>query len=223
MDLLDLNKIILSKDKTEIEYPIIKEGDFNFFKELVNIDGTIKAAFDSTDNATIFFKGYADIKELVGTKAVDVFYAYKLGYFLEGVPMKLVYILTKAYREYSEVNMALNSCIALVQKYANNVYVTPNGSYTVKDIIDNIAATSTKLITEDCLKVEYNNYFEVYIKDTRMVALIPSYTATNLSQDDINNIKYDKEKGLVLHGLPLRISTNTLGATLHDYDLRECV
>lgn len=226
MTLLELNDKIESSQKTKIEPVHYTQNDLELFNKTINTSVTIKAAYDQTDDANSFFAKFPDVRKIVGSKVcVECFYACKLGYYMQGIPTKLVYIVDKIFKEYDKeyVNVAMNAAIPLLSPYAISEFDYVGESYTLKDVIENFVGRSITLLTTSVPKVKVKDAWEVYIPTTKRVAILPDDIGSAISLDDCEKLDYDKDAGLVLQGIPLRTMGDRLGVTLSDYDLRQCV
>lgn len=168
MNLLELNDAILYGKKKEVSIPVISSEDLQLFKRTIATSAYIKKLFESTDDANSFFAVCADIKQVVGAKkCVECFYACKTGFYMKGIPAKLVYILQKMVKEYGKdfPNMALNGSIQYIKPYVNCLFVVDDKQYDVKDVIENIYGKPIKLINTSVRKVDYGSTSETYTSD----------------------------------------------------------
>lgn len=235
MNLLELNDIILYGKKSVCKIPMITDEDLILFKKAINISPTVLKIFESTNDSNSFFAVCPDVKKIVGaSKAVECFYAVKLGYYMKNVPMRLIYIINELNTSYQEkyVNVALNSAIPLLSNYAKCRYTTEDGKeIDLKTVIENVYGRSIKLINSSVRKVEYDDAVELYVPDDKgkngRVALLCSNMAKMLSPDDCEKVYYNRSLGITLKTstgeIPIRTLGNRLGITKDEFDLRECV
>jgi hypothetical protein len=226
MNLLELNDAILYGKKKEVSIPVISSEDLQLFKRTIATSAYIKKLFESTDDANSFFAVCADIKQVVGAKkCVECFYACKTGFYMKGIPAKLVYILQKVVKEYGKdfPNMALNGSIQYIKPYVNCLFVVDDKQYDVKDVIENIYGKPIKLINTSVRKVDYGSTSEVYVSDVERVAIMPDGISGTMSQEDCEKLTYCTEYGIMLGDIPVRTLGNRLGITKDDFDLRECI
>lgn len=204
----------------------ITDDDILLFQSLLNISNDIVNTFNNTDDVNSFLSVFPDIKEICGSNVVvECFYAVKLGYYVKGVPTKLLYILKKAFEKEESVkypNTILARCIGLIKPYTMKFYETDTGKVTLKDIIENFTGYTIKLLTDSTTLVKTNGYYELWVPDAERVAILPEDIAKMLSEDDCDNIRFDLSKGLVLHDIPLRTFNGRIGITHDEFDLREC-
>lgn len=223
MTLLQLNDAIQNPKEGHRVVEKITSEDVNEFNRLISINNSSKVAFDTIDDANAYFSIFPDIKKIIGSKkCVEVFYALKCGFVYDGVPGKLTYMLIELFKlmDKESVNRSLNSAVKLLDKYAGYTY--GDSKFTVKDIIENILGKSVSLLTDYCRKVKVGDYWEVWIPGENAVALIPDDIANMLSSDNLEELYYDSDKGLMLKEIPLRTLNNRVGCTLDDFDLRNC-
>lgn len=227
MNLVEMNKAIMSKKRNEVVIKNqITQGDILLFYDMLNISKNIQTLFDSIDDSNTFFKIYPDFKKvLTNGKAVECFYAVKKGNIWEGVPMRLVYILTKAFESNGKelVNVTLNTATGLLAPYASDTYVYNDSKLTIKDIIDNVVGKSSKLLTASNPIVKYKDCVEVFIPNANRVAVLPNDMVEYVTVDNCNTLQWDKTNGVTVEGVPLRTLNNRLGITRNDFDLRECI
>lgn len=226
MNLLELNDAILYGRKKEISIPIISSEDLQLFKRTIAISAYNRKLFDSTDDANSFFAVCSDIKQIVGAKkCVECFYACKTGFYMKGIPAKLVYVLQKMTKEYGKEfpNVALNGSIQYIKPYVNCLFTVDNKQYDVKDVMENIYGKPIKLINTSVRKVAYGTVSEVYISDAERVAIMPGGISDTMSQEDCEKLTYSTEYGIMLGDIPVRTLGNRLGITKDDFDLRECI
>ena len=202
----------------------VTQEDVDKFLSIINIDSQASSTFDMVDDSNTFYGMFPDIKKLMGIElSKEVFYAVKTGYTLKGVPARLVYIISTAFKTLGvdNVNNTLNSIVAYLKDFVDYTYSENN--LTVKDIIENIIGKPVSLLTDDTRMVRCNNYYEVWISDVEQVAFIPEDIAESLSPSNIEAIKFDANKGLVLKDIILRTFNGRLGVTKDDLDLRDCL
>lgn len=227
MNLVEMNKAIMSKRRTEILMKNqITQEDIMLFYDMLSISKNIQSLFDSVDDSNTFFKIYPDFKKVLPNgKAVECFYAIKKGNIWEGVPMRLVYIITKAFENNGKdlVNRALNTATGLITPYASDTYIFGEESLTVKDIIDNIVGKNVKLLTLSNPIVKYKDCVEVFVPNANRVAVLSGDIAEYVTVDNCDTLQWDKVNGLTIEGIPLRTLNNRLGITRDDFDLRECI
>lgn len=225
MNLLEMNDKILVPKKKVTKVAEIKQDKLVDFKTLVAMSKMTESAFDVLEDANAFYKMFPDIKKLIGANiCVEVFYACKLGYYYEGIPTKLLFILNKTVKVNGRehINKALNPAVTLLRSYVDNAYQYSGEKITVKDVLENIIGEPVALLTTSELKVKSSDCWEVYIKDAERVALLPEDIASMLSYSDCEKLSFDIGKGIMLEDIPVRTLNNRLGITRDDFDLREC-
>lgn len=226
MNLLGLNDSILYGKKEKVKYMEVTDEQLVLFQQLINVDQTVKQVFDSTDDVISFLSVYPDIKQIMSQSvAVECFYATKLGYLYPGVPMRLVFILSKAFKEFGKdyVNRTLNIIHKFLAPYAGNEYVCGEDTFDLRDIIENILGRSVNLLTESKRKIQSGDCCEVFIPGVDRVALVPKDIMDRISLTDCENLKFDEKLGITIYDTPLRTFGVRLGITKSDFDLRECI
>lgn len=226
MNILEMNKEILRGKKTPVKYNPIDNGDLVVFNQILNIDESIKLAFDGTEDASRFYRMIPDAKVALGnTDAESVFYAFKLGYAYTGAPAKLVYVLTKSLNGLGGkyINTAIFGVYQYLRPYVNTQWVSDAGEVTLKDLIENVYNKPIDLLTESKPLIKSDDAYELYISDVDRIAILPVDIGELISYEDALNVKFDSSVGIVLSGIPLRSFNGRLGITMDDFDLRECV
>ena len=226
MTLVEFNDILEYGEKKSTSVPVITQNDLELFQKTINMSIRVSNTYDNTDDANSFFALYPDVKKIVGSAiCVECFYACKLGYFMHAIPSKLVYIVNKMLKENDRVyiNKAINTAVQLLKPYVYCSFDYAGESYTVKDVIENLAGHSIKLITSSLHKVKVNDDWEVYIPDVDKIALLPDGIGGPISLEDCESLTFDKEKGIMLGDIPIRTIGNRIGLTRDDFDLRDCL
>ena len=227
MSLLDYNAALLSREKKELECPLVTDDVINTFKEFLLYNMSIKAMFDTYDDAASLYTQYPGILKVIPKKlATDVYYAVKMGQYYPGVPNKLVYILHTTYTRLADgkfPNLTLSKCLNAIKQYGDRVYVSEVGRYDTKDVLNNVCGHDVRLITADSLKAEVANAVEVYVEAIDKVVILPKDMADGLNNEDCRNIKWSSTQGLSINGILLRQMNQRVGLTRKDYDLREAL
>lgn len=226
MNLIELNDIILSKKKEHTDVYRVTDEDIELFQKVVFMEKSSKVLFEQVDDSNYFFGVYPDIKKIIGSnKCVECFYAIKLGRWMDGIPIKLQYILRKVFETYDRkyVNVGLNSAVGLLKNYASLSFDVDGEEYTIKDVIENVCNSTVKLLNSSVNKVQIGNVYEIYIPDAERVALIPYDIGSKLSYEDCDRLRFDIKTGITFRGIPIRTFGDRLGITKDDFDLRECI
>lgn len=227
MNLLELNDAILYGEKTKIVTPKLSQDMLSTFQSLISSGQRIRMFYDQTDDVNSFFSLFPDVKQIVGTRVcVECFYACKLGYFMEGVPTKLTYIVQKMLSGEDNklyVNRSMNAAVQLLTPYSNCEYEIAGECYTMKDVVENVVGSPIKLINSSVRKVKVRDVWEVFVPDANRVALLPDGIGSSLSMDDCENLRYVRDLGIALNDIPIRTLGNRVGIVRDDFDLRECV
>ena len=226
MNIIELNKIILGSEKEEIVCPLITKEDIEQFQNLLFVNSQIKSVFEACEDASSFYKGFADFASLIEKeKREDIFYAVKMGTYYQGIPNRLLYILRRlitAVGNRKLPNHIIELGDNLLVPYMKCDYISEAGKFTFKDILDNVCSQSVNLITDSAYSVKISGeVYEVFIPGVERVALLPADIGERLSYEDCLNLQYDFELGVHLNGVPLRTYGNRIGVILNDFDLVE--
>ena len=227
MDLLELNSIFEGKytgDKVVPKHRTVTEEEFNEFKGLLGVSELYVAALQNTEISSEFYDTCELLKRVISPEIQeDVFYAAKLGFYFEGVPTKLTYLLSKALKQYKYPNLAISA----INRNSFGNYLKegslPEG-VTVKRIISNLVGRPVTLLTKVNRKAETKLCCEMYVNNTDRVILLPRDISDQISTlEDMENIQYVEGVGVCLGDIPLRTFGGRTGLTKSDYDLRECM
>lgn len=178
----------------------------------------VKQVFDSCESAADFFKAFPTFKQ-IGCNSEEAFYRFKLGFKIDGVPSRAVYIIKKAIgingTEFP--NLTIQSVYKLLEQYDDFYFINSGNEVTLIDVIEYILAKPVKLTTARRPRVDN----EVYIKNVDRIAIIPD----DILEEVEGEISYDAKRGLIgnVHGVEteLRILSNRIGVTTDDFDLRK--
>lgn len=226
MNLLEFNDKVLISKKDTVNVPKFDKDKLIEFKELIAIDDRIVNTFEHIDDSNAFYKIYPDVKKVLGAKiCVEVFYACKLGFYYDGVSSKLVYILSKAIKDYGKdyPNLTINTAIKLLKTYAGAQYKYNGDIIGVKDILDNLFGRNIQLLTSAKKKVKAGDCWEVYIPGIERVALMPEDIASMISYGDCDKLSFDINTGIMLGDIPVRTLNGRVGIVRDDFDLRQCI
>jgi hypothetical protein len=227
MTLLEINEIFNGKFKTDEEsvkpISVMKMEDWQAFRELLALNETYTDGLRMTENSKEFYEAYPIFDECIPNSVKeDVFYASKLGFFYEGYPCKLVYILREALKRYENVNVAISAIdYRGIQKFIKKGALGEDK--TIATIIYSLLGKKVKLISKSRRMVENKpGEFEVYIPNVDRVALLPEDIASRIDNlSDLKSLQYEKNVGIHINGQYLRTFNGRIGITLDDFDLRE--
>lgn len=191
------------------------------WKEILSAIPHIKQRFELHDDDKDFFGEFPDF-EKSGVKSQELFYQNKLGYYIDGVPSKVVYILQKAVKQIGtdNPNTALFSVYGILLPFAYNKYEHKGEELNLLDIVYAVfkhkfdPLTSRKKSSGD----------EFYVYDENLIAILPKDIQEQVKGKDI---KFDKKLGLYIEDGDnkslLRLMNGRIGVTRSDLDLRESV
>ncbi len=225
MNLIEFNdKLIVNNQRQKRTVPEVTQNDIDEFVQLMHSSRSLLNMYQTTEEFGDFIKVYPSIKKVYSIDlAEELFYASKLHYQYNGVPTKLVYIITKMFSTFghNHVNDALSRSIKYLAPYLDDTYLVDGKEVTLKDVIEFFAKSQIKLLTSSVPKVKSLDCYEVYVPDADRVALLPNDIASKLPYADCEKIVFDKQKGLVIEDIIVRTMNGRLGITKDDFDLRQ--
>lgn len=194
------------------------------FKNTLAIHDIFQAAFQATENASEFYDSVELLKDTTPkAKREDIFYAAKLGFFYDGVPSKLVYLLKKSMKVNPSPNAVLSSILPSTLEAYVKVGALREG-ITVKTVLENLYGRPVTLFSDSIKKVDYDDFSEIYVANVDRVVLVPKDIAEKIvSIEDIENVQYVPDVGVCVGDIPLRVMGDRCGITYKEFDLRECV
>lgn len=197
--------------------------DLQFGLDLLNVSQTATYNLKIIENAKLFWNNEPDLKEQVAAcKREEIFYALKNNMITPVIPAKALFYIHKVYEKYPSLNLLPKALPASLL----NSLITPGyiqEEYSLFDVIASIV--NPNYIPIDSTRcVKNGDYFDIYIEDTDMIAIIPKDIKEKLREDDISRIKVKEGKGLMLGDLPLiNLSGAPLKITDSVYDLRRII
>ena len=227
MNLLELHKIfegkyIEKREKEEKQIQVTEENVIKF-RELLMINDSFTEGLNRTESAVEYFKTYELLDKVVSDDLKEeLFYIAKTGFFFEGIPSKVVYLLQRAIKKYNTPNNAISSIdIRVLNKYLKKGYLPE--SVTLKQVMENLIGREFQTLSEARLAVPYKDCIEVYVRNTDRVLIIPNTLEGYFnSREDLESVEYKKNIGVCIQDIPIRTLKNRLGITFNEYDLREC-
>lgn len=212
---------IIRKADTVKKIPEVSEEMRKAWKEVLSAIPHVKQRFELYDEDKDFFGEFPDFDKS-GIKSQELFYQNKLGYYIDGVPSKVVYILQKAVREVGTdtPNTALYSVYGILLPFAYNKYAHGSDELNLLDITFSIFKHKFEPLTSR--RRSYNDEFYVY--DDNLIAILPKNIQEQVKGKDI---KFDKKLGLYVeedgNKSLLRLMNGRIGVTRNDLDLRESI
>lgn len=191
------------------------------WKEVLSAIPHIRQRFELYEEDKDFFGEFPGFEE-AGIKSQELFYQNKLGYHIEGIPSKVVYILQKAVKEIGTdaPNTALYSVYGILFPFAYNKYEHKGEELNLLDIVFAIFKHKFEPLTNR--RKSYNEEF--YIYGENLIAILPKNIQEEVRGKDI---KFDKKIGLYIEENGerqlLRLMNGRIGVTRNDLDLRECI
>lgn len=194
------------------------EEQLEAFRQMLSGNASIADMFNRCESAKSFFRHYPDFKEM-GINNSELFYQFKLGYGIEGVPSELVFILNKAISTYgiANPNSTLWTCYKLISQYAECSFNLGSEEVNLQEVIYAIFQQKFDFITPR----RNISGCEVYVHNKDSIALLPENI---INEIDGRKVYYDKDGLYVGEDRQLlRLMCGRIGATLDDFDLRESV
>lgn len=206
-----------------IDVSRITAEEFSEFKSLLSYDDAYLVGLKHTESADEFYEAFEIFRECVpDEKKEELFYGMKLGYILEGVPSKLIYILRKAMHEKPTPTLAMQSINPLVWQSLLR-YRLPQGT-CIHDIMDELHGDRVMLINPACRMIEYEDFAEIYVENVDRIVLVPAdITRFVCDPRDLMRVQYLPGRGVCVGDAPLRTMNNRVGVTLDEFDLREAI
>lgn len=166
-----------------------------------------------------FFKSCSDFAEWFPKDSwCELFYAAKNHAYSVDVPADCLYLIKKAYNNISIPNLVFKQIpTSILSSWFEEGYLT--GGYTLKDVVCSSCLQTYKPLSETRTKIIHNNFTEIYVAKTDMVAALPNAIGEVLSASDISKITLSMH-GLHIEGKYLRTLAGFYGAVNSIYDLR---
>ena len=191
-------------------------------------------SFEHTNDFTTFFSKNELLKKLIPLNMrMQAFYFAKLGFVVEGMPSKLLFMINELNKtlvcKNSPNRILLSLGVDVLTKFAKggSTFLSPN--YCIKDALDLILGYEVKLITDTRLCVVNANLCEVLVKTELNSDVIVWFDKCFMEErgnlDFLKSLCYREELGVYTminnKATPLR----TIGVTggkivVDDYDLR---
>lgn len=212
---------VIRKAETVKKVPEVTDEMRQTWKEVLSAIPHIKQRFELYDEDKDFFGEFPDF-EKSGIKSQELFYQNKLGYYIEGIPSKVVYILQKAMKEVGtdNPNTALYSVYGILFPFAYNKYQHKDEELNLLDVV--FATFKNKF--EPLTNRRKSSGDEFYLYDENLIAILPKDIQEQVKGKDI---KFDKKLGLYIEDGEqkslLRLMNGRIGVTRSDLDLRESI
>lgn len=227
MNLLELNKIVCGKytEETKNKYSQIDnlKEEVHKFQKLMLVNELYMSCFKLTESSEEFYKACPHFKKFIELQALEeVFYATKLGYYLEGVPSKLTYLLQKTLHKYDTPNNAVNAVMGTAfGRFLKKGSLAEN--ITIKMVIESLLGVEYQELSEFRLAARFNNCYEVYVSNVDRVVILPQDYSSYLENiEDLKTVEYRRGEGVVLCNTLLRTYGGRIGITCNEFDLRKC-
>lgn len=221
LTLLELEPYICGKKFTgKANKPILLTSAVNDFRKYLAQYPNAKSVFDLTEMASDFYKLCPDFVHYFDKDIrLEVYYAAKIGGYYKGIPCYCAYMLKKAFAEVEEIPNLIPKVLPLpvLEQFLREDYFL--GGLTLRDAICNVCTPNYTPLSEHKLTVKHDSFYEVYIRDTDMVAAIPSTLMDIIPEEELCNIVV-KGKDMYLHDHPVRTLGGYVGAINSCYDLR---
>lgn len=221
---LDLIEIVRGKYKekadTEGRYVSASVDDILQFKDMLQIDRVYADGFKKTESAAEFYEAYELFDKTFDKRLQEsLFYGAKLGFFFEGVPNRLTFLLKKAASTSATPSITLQSVSPLAWGRFLKKGTLPD-DICIKDVLDAIYGTETQLVDILQLRVRHREFSEVYVGNVDRICLLPNDIADTLSIEDLQDVRYVPKVGVCVNNEPLRTFDGYKGITMDEFDLR---
>ena len=224
LTILELAPYIKGEQKLEVEYskPKLKEDQFQEFWNKLNMNNTYKTLLECSQFYKDYFQVCYDLAKMFDRELhSELFYAAKVGYFYEGVPTYLVYMIKECLKEYPFGNLLIKRIpTPLLNQYFREGAL---GNVSLYDIIAKELGTSYQVIDKGHLYSEYETYAELYIPNEDMVAIVPNDLIQSLTTDYIESLSMYEDGLASADGVYLGKLGGYHGACNSYYDLRKLV
>ena len=207
--------------------PRIDPGYYQLFLNMLAEDTVAKSYFDAFELHDDFYSTLVDFNHFIpNDQKVEVFYAAKVGKAYREIPSFCTYVLTKAWEQCNGIPNLLLKVIptTYLKKFCSKGYFMSD--LTLHDAICNICTEDYSPFSTGKLKNLVHdpkgNFYELYIRESDMVAAVPEAIGESLTNPDIANITLTPQ-GLQTGGVYLRTMSGHLGAINSTYDLREVI
>lgn len=231
-NVLEINKKASGKydlsDGTSKPIATCTDNDVELFRTLLKVNEACTKVFTQTESSKEFFKAVpliADYLKEANKTAVmeDMFYSTKLGFYYEGIPSKLVFILKKSLFKYKTPNAALAAIYPMSIQNFLKQGALPEG-ITIKTIMEACLSKQIELLSSFKRKVSYEGLCEIYVANTNRVLVAPEEMMRELSsRNDLEAVEYIEGVGVCVKNKLLRTFGGKFGIVTDEYDLRSCI
>ena len=226
MILEDYQYVIGTKKSAKLsKEPYRAEKDIDLIvKEMFSTKSkTAMKNLEATNSANAFYKAEPDLCFYIEKERRDeYFYIMKSGMYSPVVPAKLLYMLQECFKQHGTYNMLFN----FIPK--KNIEEITAGNYLADEKLNIQTIIQQGFYKEFCPISEGNlivpNYenFDVYIKCSDRILIIPPKLRKEFDQINIMDIKMSSQ-GLVINGMPLSQLGKYLGVYNCEYDYRNLI
>ena len=200
----------------------LEENDVVEFMTMLEQFPVAKEVFNLCEAPTDFYYMCPEFaKKYKSTdKWSELFYAAKNGGIYRSIPAYCVYLLRKAW---AECNGIPNLILKVLPLKALNMFLQKDyflGGLSLYDAICNVCTSDYQPIAINRLKIKHDDFYELYIKCTDMVAAVPAPIAEILPDSSLEKIEVSA-KDMLIDGKPIRTLCSYVGAINSTYDLRD--
>lgn len=205
---------IIRKAETVKSVPEITDDMRRTWKEILSAIPNIRQRFELYSEDKDFFNEFPDF-ENAGVKSQELFYQNKLGYYIAGIPSKIIFILHQAMYTIGtdNPNTALFSVYGILLPFAYNKYEHKGEELDLLDIVYAVFKHKFDPLTNR--RKSSGNEFYVYGEN--LVAILPKDIHEQVKGKDI---KFDKKLGLYIEDngekTLLRTMNGRIGITRND-------
>ena len=204
LDLLNgVKEVKLSSNKS-IESRLANEESILRWQELLAVYSDLPNVVRIAENYKEVSEAYPIIECILGKRAEDTFYSYKLGYRIKGVKSKYVFLLQKALGKFppnaalTRINSTDLKSIALI------TYQEEDGS--LLKLINTITNKNNSIIDKDNLVTVNEGVYEAYIESIDEVCILPRTMGEHLlrKRGDVKLLTYDEVEGVMFDGISVQ-------------------
>lgn len=191
------------------------------FLTMLEEDQIAKQMFEAYEYAKDFYASMIDFANLFPPEQYEeLFYAAKLGGVVyREIPSPCVYMLKKCWEA---ANGIPNLIMKIVPRNYLKLFFTEGyflGGLTLQYVVRNVCTELYTPLSVHRLKNRFDDFSEIYVVNTDMVAAVPNDIADRLTDDAILQIEMTPA-GLSTGGVLIRTMCNRFGAINSHYDLR---
>lgn len=193
-------------------------------KRTIEKHPTAKENLRLINHHKVFFAQEPDLaNDVPKQQQEEFFYGLKLGYISPVIPARVLHILDICANKYGSCNFLLKLLNDKdIERLFSKGYIKEG--FCLYDIICSLHTQNYKPLESGTLIAPNKEFYDMYIVETDMVAIIPERLKEKLNPEDIRRIKVDdKTHNLMLGDKNLYELANYIGISESTYDLRNLI